>query len=54
MKNKSKIVSINFKENDKDLYNWVKKYCSENDNSFSRLIRDLLRQFRKNEEMNNE
>ncbi len=50
---KAKIVSVNFREDDEQLYKWIKKYCSKNDNSFSRLIRSLLRQFKKNEEAKN-
>lgn len=50
---KAKIVAINFRKEDEQLYEWIKKYCSENDNSFSRLIRSLLRQFKKGEEAKN-
>ncbi len=44
-----KIVSIGFKEKNKELYQWIKRHCEENDYSISYLIRKLLRDFMKDE-----
>ena len=46
-----KIISIGFKESHKELYKWVRQHCKNNDYSLSYLIRKLLRDFKKAEEL---
>ena len=43
MNNTYKNLSINFKNQDKEIYDWLKKYADKNGYSFSHIIRELIK-----------
>lgn len=53
MNNKFKVLSVNFKQQHKDLYKWLRKYADKQGYSCSHLIRQLIKELKDKVEANN-
>ncbi len=54
MNNKFKVLSVNFKRQHKELYEWIRKYSDDQGCSCSDFIRKLIKEFKDKIEMDNE
>lgn len=46
MNNKFKVLSVNFKQQHKNLYKWLRAYCDKKGYSCSHLIRQLIKELK--------
>ncbi|KKK65818.1 hypothetical protein LCGC14_2970290 [marine sediment metagenome] len=50
MDNKFKVLTINFKIQHKELYEWIKDHCNSKGITLSHLVRDLITKYKKDVE----